>query len=217
MRKRKQKQCIHCKQLFDPDHRNYHHQQYCSNEECRKASKRASQKKWHNKPENRDYYAGSHNVQRVQDWRKKTPQYWRGKKKHINTLLNSSSDDKNSLVNQAILAVTPSLVPSVATSPLPTDRCVTRDLEHQHIDIKENSHKLHNISDALQDFLPMYHFVFIGLISKLVDTTLQDEIVSYLHSLLRLGQEIFPGYLPKIFKETNNVGSQATYLSTKAT
>jgi len=48
---------------------------------CRKASKRASQARWLNKPENRDYFCGSDHVRRVQAWRKDHPGYWRKKKR----------------------------------------------------------------------------------------------------------------------------------------
>lgn len=73
-RKRK---CLHCKKFFRPDPRNAMKQEYCSQPKCRKASKAASQKKWLSKPENRDYFRGPANVQRVQEWRRQNPGYWR--------------------------------------------------------------------------------------------------------------------------------------------
>ena len=42
---------------------------------CRRASKRASQTRWLQRPENRDYFRGSENVQRVQAWRAANPGY----------------------------------------------------------------------------------------------------------------------------------------------
>jgi len=75
----KRKKCQHCKQLFIPDPRNAKRQQYCRMPACRKASKAASQKKWLHKPANRDYFQGPANVQRVQQWRKANPGYWRRK------------------------------------------------------------------------------------------------------------------------------------------
>jgi hypothetical protein len=44
---------------------------------CRKASKQASQARWLNKPDNRDYFCGPDQVARVQSWRKAHPGYWR--------------------------------------------------------------------------------------------------------------------------------------------
>ena len=72
----KNRKCKHCHKLFRPDPRNAKRQKYCSNPECRKASKAASQKKWLNKPENKNYFRGPENVKRVQEWRRKNPGYW---------------------------------------------------------------------------------------------------------------------------------------------
>jgi hypothetical protein len=76
IRKRK---CKNCKLFFPPDSRNAWHHKYCSKPECRKASKAASQQRWLNKEENRDHFRGPENTQRVQEWRKAHPGYWRPK------------------------------------------------------------------------------------------------------------------------------------------
>ncbi len=78
----KKKICLNCKRLFAPDHRNRNRQKYCQRLACRKASKVASQRKWLNKPENKDHFRGPVNVQRVQEWRRQNPGYW--KRKHSN-------------------------------------------------------------------------------------------------------------------------------------
>jgi len=65
----KKKQCHHCRRVFIPDYRNVDRQNYCQKTECKKVSKAASQKKWLKKPENKDYFQGSDNVKRVQEWR----------------------------------------------------------------------------------------------------------------------------------------------------
>jgi hypothetical protein len=75
------KKCRYCKRLFLPDARNAKHQEFCRQPACRKASKSASQRKWLQKPQNRDYFRGPVNVQRVQQWRKAHPGYWRPKPK----------------------------------------------------------------------------------------------------------------------------------------
>jgi hypothetical protein len=41
---------------------------------------RAAQAKWLNKPENRFYFRGPENVERVQRWRERNPGYWRKKR-----------------------------------------------------------------------------------------------------------------------------------------
>ena len=71
--------CNNCGDLFAPDVHNVGRQQYCRKKECRKASKAESQRRWLNKPENRNYFSGPENVKRVQQWRKANPGYWRRK------------------------------------------------------------------------------------------------------------------------------------------
>jgi hypothetical protein len=63
--------------LFTPDARNATRQRYCSKPVCRKHSKADSQRRWLQKPENRDYFRGAEHVQRVQRWRAAHPGYWR--------------------------------------------------------------------------------------------------------------------------------------------
>ncbi|HDH98881.1 MAG TPA: hypothetical protein ENF70_07105 [Deltaproteobacteria bacterium] len=81
------RKCKHCGKLFLPDHRNATRQRYCTKPECRKASKASSQKRWLQKPENRDYFRGPDNVERVQLWRKGHPGYWRRKQENTSTAL----------------------------------------------------------------------------------------------------------------------------------
>ena len=69
--------CLHCKMLFVPDYRNRGRQKYCSTPECQEASKQASQRQWLGQPDNRDYFRGPENVQRVRDWRQAHPGYWK--------------------------------------------------------------------------------------------------------------------------------------------
>lgn len=71
--------CLCCNDMFIP---NPHAPQakYCSQPACWKASKKASQAQWLNKPENRNYFSGSQHVDRVRRWRKDNPGYWRRNK-----------------------------------------------------------------------------------------------------------------------------------------
>ena len=69
--------CLHCNRLFVPDYRNRGRQEYCSTPECRKASQRARQQRWLSKPENRDYFRDARNVERVREWRRAHPGYWK--------------------------------------------------------------------------------------------------------------------------------------------
>ena len=67
--------CLCCNEKFHPDARNRRHQQYCAKDACRKASKVARQARWLAKPENRDYFRGSANCERVRQWRLANPGY----------------------------------------------------------------------------------------------------------------------------------------------
>lgn len=73
------RKCKHCKVIFVPDPRCVKRQRYCSNPECRQASKADSQQRWLHKPANRDYFTGSTHVERVRAWRQAHPGYWRRK------------------------------------------------------------------------------------------------------------------------------------------
>jgi hypothetical protein len=74
-----EKSCRHCTNLFWPGPQNATRQEYCRKPDCRRASKANSQKRWTEKPENRNYFCGPINIQRVQQWRKEHPGYWRRK------------------------------------------------------------------------------------------------------------------------------------------
>jgi hypothetical protein len=52
-------------------------QRYCAKPACRQASKTASQRRWLQKPGNRDYFTGPTHVERVRQWRQAHPGYWR--------------------------------------------------------------------------------------------------------------------------------------------
>ena len=73
------RKCRCCNEFFRPDYRNGHHQMYCPAEECRRASKAGSQRRWLRKSANRDYFRGPDNTRRVQEWRKRNPGYWQRK------------------------------------------------------------------------------------------------------------------------------------------
>ena len=85
------RKCLCCGDFFTPDYRNRGRQKYCSKPECRKASKATSQRHWLNKPENRDYFHGLDNVQRVQEWRKAHPGYFRRKKEALQDCLSEKA------------------------------------------------------------------------------------------------------------------------------
>jgi hypothetical protein len=73
------RKCQHCKEFYLPDRRNLHHQRYCSEAACRRQSKAESQRRWVQNPDNQNYFSGPQNSQRVKEWRKRNPGYWRKK------------------------------------------------------------------------------------------------------------------------------------------
>ena len=94
MVRQSKRQCKHCRVLFTPDPRNAKRQKFCSKPQCRKASKAASQTRWLEKPENKDYFRGPDNVRRVQQWRKAHPGYWRRKTGGNNLALQETLSEK---------------------------------------------------------------------------------------------------------------------------
>ena len=69
------RKCLHCHTFFKPHPCSKGHLTFCSLPDCQLASKKASQKKWLQKPQNKNYFRGPENVQRVQLWRDKNPGY----------------------------------------------------------------------------------------------------------------------------------------------
>ena len=59
------------------------HQRYCSKPACHAESKAQSQRRWQQRPENENYFHGPENRERVKEWRKRHPGYWRKKTSSI--------------------------------------------------------------------------------------------------------------------------------------
>ena len=72
--------CLHCNEDYHRDPRNGGRQRYCAKPDCRQASKAASQRQWLGRPENRDYFRGPENCERVRLWRLANPGYRRSKR-----------------------------------------------------------------------------------------------------------------------------------------
>ena len=72
-----QSKCLACGEIFTADVRNRGRQKYCAKRDCRAAGKAARQRRWLDKPENRDYFNGPEHVDRVRAWRAAHPGYWR--------------------------------------------------------------------------------------------------------------------------------------------
>jgi hypothetical protein len=77
MSRRRRRRCLHCNELYTPDPRTADRQRYCSDPECKCASKSAAQSRWRMKRQNRAYFSGPDQVARVRQWRKANPGYWK--------------------------------------------------------------------------------------------------------------------------------------------
>lgn len=163
MPKIKERKCLNCQEIFSPDYRNVDKQVYCSKPDCRKASKRASQQRWLQKPENRNYFRGSENVKHVQKWQKENPGYSRRKKDAL-----QDHCQENIQKNQY------GKIDSVSEKP-----------EF----VKEKP----EIQQALQDHCIMEPTVLIGIIATFTGSALQDDIAISIKRMHQLGLDILSG------------------------
>jgi hypothetical protein len=69
--------CLNCNELFVANYRSKERQRFCSQAGCQKARKRASQKAWLAKPGNQNYFRDAENAERVRQWQKAHPDYWK--------------------------------------------------------------------------------------------------------------------------------------------
>ena len=68
------------------------------------------------------------------------------------------------------------------------------------------------VSPALQDFVSMQHYVFIGLISHFFNVSLQDDISRTTRFLQQLGEDIAKGNgQDEIFKTGDLLGAHSVY------
>lgn len=110
--------CPHCQKFFVPDYRNRGRQKYCSAPECQAASKRTSQTRWLGKAENQDYFRGSQNVRRVQQWRAEHPGYWKQSPRKPRPALQETCPEQVAVCEEVV----PKQVPQVSR-PVLQDLC----------------------------------------------------------------------------------------------
>jgi len=73
MKTKKSFKCRNCNERQPREPRSKNRQRYCSQPECRRASKAESQRQWLDRPENQDYFRGADNSERVRRWRIANP------------------------------------------------------------------------------------------------------------------------------------------------
>jgi hypothetical protein len=76
-KRRRKRKCKCCGELYMPDARHFHDQNYCGKAECRMVSKKVSQHRWLISPKGAEYRDPEEIKRRVREWRKEHPKYWR--------------------------------------------------------------------------------------------------------------------------------------------
>jgi len=160
--------CLHCREFFIPCPNSRHTQRYCAKSECRKASKAAAQTKWLNKPENRFYFRGPENVQRVQRWRERHPGYWRKRR----------SSRANALQDLAPTEVSQTQPITLNETGLLADDFSRREPSKAHS------------AGALQDLACVQVPLLAGVVSLLIGDALQDRFATFTRELVDRGKRV---------------------------
>jgi hypothetical protein len=142
-------------------------QRFCSKPACRHASKVDSQRRWLEKPENVDSFKGSVHVERVQQWRREHPGYWRRQPPEVVT-------DPDALQE--------TLMPQEIET-----QVLREGVEPPAAEVETP------VQDALQDSFFLQPTVFVGLIAQLTGLALQDDIARMARRLQQLGRDILDG------------------------
>jgi hypothetical protein len=161
------RKCLHCKEFFIPCPNNRQTQRYCAKAECRKASKAAAQARWLNKAENRSYFRGPENVERVQDWRERHPGYGRKKRSAPGALQDLAPSEVSP--NQPI---TLNEIGVLAEDFSPREP--SRTLEW----------------GALQDLACVQVPLLAGVVSLLIGDALQDRFATFARELVDRGKRV---------------------------
>src|SRR5438105_7243101 len=80
---------------------------YCLKTDCRKASKRESQRVWLAKPENQNYFRDEKNAERVRNWQKEHPGYWKNTARYRRRTLQDGCPEQSPAA-QAVVETAPS-------------------------------------------------------------------------------------------------------------
>lgn len=96
------RKCLHCKEFFLPDYRNAQRQCYCLKADCRKARKRESQRAWLAKPENQNYFRDEKNAERVRNWQKDHPGYWKNTARYRRRTLQDGCSNQLTAIEQLV-------------------------------------------------------------------------------------------------------------------
>ena len=197
------RKCMNCREWFDADPRAIHTQHYCGRPECRRASHAASQHRWLSKPENHDYFRGEANVVRVQAWRQSHPGYWR------TCQPDALQDD---YLRQPDDLTVKNSMPLQETSPSPQEAITKQpdEIKEENSNTQEDATCSQAVNiGPLQDMKVLQHIVLIGLISHIIGSTQQDELVNSTRHLIELGYDILGGTCHA--HETSALSTAAAY------
>ena len=114
---------------------------------CRRASKTASQRRWLNKAENRDYFCGPDQIARVQRWRVQHPGYARRGARKENALQDDSSSQIIDKHKETATLIPSALQDILVTQPLVLIGLIAHlsDITLQE-DIVFQAHRLHKLA-----------------------------------------------------------------------
>jgi hypothetical protein len=102
MASKRSNKCRICGDLFTADPRNRKRQKYCPRPACKAAGKAARQRRWLAHEQNRDYFCGPEQVQRVREWRAAHPGYWRGHRRAVEDALQDALNGQPSDLTEGI-------------------------------------------------------------------------------------------------------------------
>jgi hypothetical protein len=160
--------CLHCREFFVPCPNNRRTQRYCSKAECRKASKAVAQAKWLNKPQNRCYFRGPENVERVRRWREHHPGYWRKKRSPPADALQDLAPIELSQIEPVTLSEGGLIAGDFAVDEAPRPARAA----------------------ALQDLASVQVPLLVGVVSLLVGDALQDRFAVFARQLVDRGKRV---------------------------
>jgi hypothetical protein len=190
MRSPSSRKCCHCREHFVPSPNNRRNQCYCSKALCRKASKAAAQAKWLNKAENRNYFRGRENVERVRQWRRRRPGYWRKK--------NDFGETSTSAVESLSRAAAPEVVALQDLAPSEVVGCevvMVQEVAPSRGVEQVRGHSSAQQELALQDLASCQVPLLAGVVSLLIGDALQDRFADFARELVDRGKRVLAAEL----------------------
>jgi hypothetical protein len=170
MRSPSSRKCCHCREHFVPSPNNRRSQRYCSKPLCRKASKAGAQAKWSIRLRTATTSGGAENVERVRQWRRGHPGYWRKKR--------AAEAAKGALQDLAPNEVVGPEAVTVQEQALSRGADLVSEREAQQQEL------------ALQDLASCQVPLLAGVVSLLIGEGLQDRFAHFTRQLVDRGRRV---------------------------